>query len=274
MRLGPRLLALVLVLACKRAAPPAPPPSTVVVAPTIDLAPPPDARATPTGLRTKVLNAGTGTEHPEQQDLVEIHYTGWKSDGTQFDDSRSRNAPAQFKVEDAIKGWSEALTLMVVGEKRRIWVPPALAYGEHPGKRAPAGPLVFELELLRIIKRPRPIPPPPDLAAPPARAARTKLGLGYRVLEKGRGAKHPRPDSFVEFHYTTWDAVGHMVETTTQEGDPSKTRVQTAGRVWTDLLSNLVVGEKARFWIPASLAAELGGLRPAAVCDVELLSVR
>src|SRR4051812_38095147 len=75
----------------------------------VDLSPPAGVETSSSGLRSKVLKAGTGKEHPEPQDLVEVHYTGWKMDGTKFDSSRERDAPAQFTVDGAIKGWSEGV---------------------------------------------------------------------------------------------------------------------------------------------------------------------
>jgi peptidylprolyl isomerase len=268
---GTGALALVVVLggACARreAATPARPDASVV-----DLTPPAAAQTTPTGLRTVVLQPGTGREHPEPQDLVEIHYTGWKSDGTKFDSSRDRNAPTQFTVEDAIKGWSEGVRLMVTGEKRRLWVPPALAYGDKPpAGRAPPGPLVFDIELLKILKRPRPLPAPPDLATPPPR--RTKSGLAYKVLTPGSGRAHPRPDSVVEVHYTGWGPDGRMLDSSVVRGQPMRMQLQTAGPGWTEALRVMVVGEKTRFWIPRDLAEKMGAPAPTAVYDVELIAI-
>jgi FKBP-type peptidyl-prolyl cis-trans isomerase len=274
MRLALCACALVLIASCKETPPPPVPPAapTVAVAPKADLSPPADAVATASGLRTKVIKPGTGTEHPQPQDLVEVHVIGWKSDGTVFDDSRQ--APVQFPVGEVIRGWGEGLQLMVTGETRRLWIPSALAYGDHPVAQAPAGPVVLEVELLTIIKRPPPLPAPEDLHTPPPASRRTKLGLVYRVLKKGTGSKHPRPDSQVEFHYTGWAADGKMVDSTVTRADPTKLRLQTAGRVWTEALATMVAGEKARFWIPPALAREMGGSSPVAVYDVELLTVR
>jgi FKBP-type peptidyl-prolyl cis-trans isomerase len=161
---------------------------------------------------------------------------------------------------------------MVVGEKRRLWVPAALAYGDKPGERAPAGPLVFDLELLKIIPRPRPLPPPPDLATPPAQ--RTKSGLASRLLAKGTGKRHPTADSFVEFQYTGWGGDGRMLDSSVVRGQPSRMQLRTAGPAWTEALGLMVAGEKRRFWVAGPLARQMGALSPTAVYDVELVSVR
>jgi FKBP-type peptidyl-prolyl cis-trans isomerase len=111
-------------------------------------APPADAVKTSSGLATRVLKQGTGSRHPGPHDSVTVHYTGWTTDGQMFDSSMARNEPATFNVDGVISGWTEALQLMVEGEKRRIWIPEKLAYAGAPG--APQGMLVFDVELIRI----------------------------------------------------------------------------------------------------------------------------
>ena len=114
-------------------------------------APPADAVKTASGLATKVLAAGTGKEHPGKDDVVTIHYTGWKTDGSMFDSSVARGKPASFPVARVIAGFSEGLQLMVPGEKRRLWIPEPLAY---KGAREPKGMLVFDIELIDIPSSP------------------------------------------------------------------------------------------------------------------------
>jgi FKBP-type peptidyl-prolyl cis-trans isomerase len=111
-------------------------------------APPPGAMVEKDGLATKVLTKGTGTIHPTAMNSVTVNYAGWTTDGKMFDSSYTRGEPATFGVSAVIPGWTEALQLMVEGEKRRIWIPEQLAYKGRPG--APAGMLVFEVELLKI----------------------------------------------------------------------------------------------------------------------------
>ena len=110
-------------------------------------APPSDAEKSSSGLASKMLTAGTGTTHPRASDSVTVHYTGWTTDGTMFDSSVSRGEPSTFPLNGVIRGWTEGLQLMVVGEKRRFWIPENLAYG---GRRPPLGMLVFDVELLAI----------------------------------------------------------------------------------------------------------------------------
>ena len=89
------------------------------------------------------------TPKPTATSQVEVHYSGWTTDGQMFDSSVMRGSPATFPLNRVIPGWTEGVQLMVVGEKRRFWIPVELAYGGRPG--APAGMLVFDVELLEIL---------------------------------------------------------------------------------------------------------------------------
>lgn len=108
-------------------------------------------KVTKSGLQYKVLKSGNGKK-PKKTDVVTTHYTGTFIDGNEFDGSEKRGQPAQFAVNEVIPGWSEALQLMPVGSKWRIYVPSDLAYAEQ-GRPPVIGPntvLVFDLELLSI----------------------------------------------------------------------------------------------------------------------------
>ena len=111
------------------------------------VAPPKDAQRSSSGLASKVLVKGTGSEQPSATSTVTVHYTGWSTDGTMFDSSVVRGQRSTFPLNRVIKGWTEGLQLMVVGEKRRFWIPADLAYGENG--RVP-GMLVFDVELFEI----------------------------------------------------------------------------------------------------------------------------
>src|SRR3954471_12862353 len=166
------------------ATPPAPPPPNPDdIPPPPDVkAPPADAAKTASGLASKVLTPGKGKEKPIAADSVEVHYTGWTTDGRMFDSSVKRGQPARFPLGNVIKGWTEGLQLMVVGEKRRFWIPANLAYGDPALGGRPSGMLVFDVELLKVNKPPE---TPSDVATVPKAAKKTKSGLAYRVLKKG-----------------------------------------------------------------------------------------
>ena len=119
--------------------------------------PPPDVAAPPTsatktasGIAWLIVKPGTGTIHPRATSTVTVHYTGWKTDGEMFDSSLLRGEPAEFPLDGVIKGWTEGVQLMVLGEKRRFWIPGALAYDTDPRPDVPKGTLVFDIELLDI----------------------------------------------------------------------------------------------------------------------------
>jgi peptidylprolyl isomerase len=112
---------------------------------------PKTATKTSSGIAYRVLQKGTGKEHPKATDKVTVHYSGWTTDGKMFDSSVTRGQPTTFGLNQVIPGWTEGVQLMVEGEKTRFWIPGNLAYGDKPSRPgAPAGMLVFDIELLQI----------------------------------------------------------------------------------------------------------------------------
>ena len=110
-----------------------------------------DVVTTASGLQYKVLQAGTGAK-PTANSVVTVHYTGTLPDGTVFDSSVKRGEPATFPVNGVIPGWTEALQIMQIGSKYKLFIPAALAYGKR-GAGQLIGPdqmLIFEVELLDI----------------------------------------------------------------------------------------------------------------------------
>ncbi|MFO7177478.1 MAG: FKBP-type peptidyl-prolyl cis-trans isomerase [Pseudomonadota bacterium] len=259
-----------------QAAPAAAPAPTGIPAPPDVAAPPKDAQKTASGLVTRVLTPGTGNKHPTDSDQVKVHYTGWTKDGKQFDSSVERGQPAVFGVSQVIPGWTEALKLMVAGEKRRIWIPAKLAYGESPRMGAPAGDLTFDVELIEILEPPK---APEDVKAPPASAKRTPSGLAYRVLTPGTGKRHPKATDRVTVHYSGWTTDGKLFDSSVQRGQPTTFALNQVIPGWTEGVQLMVEGEKTRFWIPAKLAYGEKPARPGApagmlVFDIELLQIR
>jgi peptidylprolyl isomerase len=240
---------------------------TVVSAPTDVATPPADAAKTTSGLVTRVLTPGHGKDHPTKNDLVTVHYSGWKTDGSMFDSSVTRGAPSTFPVGRVIAGFSEGLQLMVVGEKRRLWIPETLAY---KGQREPKGMLVFDVELIDIPNR-----APDDVKAPPADVKKTASGLAYRTLKTGVGFRHPRPADQVTVHYTGWTTDGKMFDSSVVQGKPATFGLSNVIPGWTEGVQLMVEGEKTRFWIPEKLAYE-GKRAPYGmlVFDIELLRIQ
>ena len=114
----------------------------------------PGVVTTASGLQYQVIAQGTGPK-PKMEDRVSVNYAGTLLDGTEFDSSYKRNEPAEFVLNQVVPGWSEALQLMPVGSKYRLWIPSKLGYGEAGTPGGPIPPnstLVFELQLLKIAK--------------------------------------------------------------------------------------------------------------------------
>src|SRR5690606_5329496 len=113
----------------------------------------PGVSATDSGLQYQVIEAGDGPK-PAATDTVKVHYTGTLLDGTKFDSSVDRGEPAQFALNAVIPGWTEALQLMPVGAKYKLWIPSELGYGDRgtPGPIGPNQTLVFDVELIEIVQ--------------------------------------------------------------------------------------------------------------------------
>lgn len=109
-------------------------------------------KSTESGLQYEVLTQGQGAI-PKETDHVKVHYTGQLIDGTIFDSSVQRNEPAQFPVNGVISGWVEALQLMPIGSKWRLYIPHELAYGPQGAGASipPYSTLIFDVELLDIL---------------------------------------------------------------------------------------------------------------------------
>ena len=108
-------------------------------------------KETESGLQYLVLQEGTGTEHPKANDKVKVHYHGTMVDGKVFDSSVDRGEPIEFGLNQVIKGWTEGVQLMVVGEKTRFFIPAYLAYGNRSaGSIKPGSALIFDVELVGI----------------------------------------------------------------------------------------------------------------------------
>jgi FKBP-type peptidyl-prolyl cis-trans isomerase len=249
-----------------------PPPQQSVATPPPDVAAPPaNAAKTASGLASRVLTPGTGKTHPGKSDLVTVHYTGWKTDGSMFDSSVLRGKPATFPLDRVIKGWTEGVQLMVEGEKRRFWIPDTLAYKGQPTR--PQGTLVFDVELLSFA--PSPTEAPADVKAAPADAKHTSSGLAYKVVRPGTGTRHPLASNTVTVHYSGWTTDGKLFDSSITRGQPASFGLGDVIKGWTEGVQLMVVGEKTRFWIPETLAyggksAPFGML----VFDIELLEIK
>jgi peptidylprolyl isomerase len=229
---------------------------------------PADATKSPTGLVTKVLKAGSGTDHPAKDEVVVLDYTAWTADGKVFDSTANRGRPNTLVLSRVLPGLGEGVHLMVVGETRRMWIPEALVFKGQKGK--PAGPLVFDVTLLEM-----PMRAPTDVKSPPIDAKQTPSGLFYKALQPGTGQRHPARVDEVTVHYTGWTTDGKMFDSSYTRGEPMTLPLDRTIAGWTEGLGMMVEGEKMRFWIPEKLAykgrqAPYGML----VFDIELIRIR
>ena len=108
---------------------------------------------TNSGLKYRKINGGNG-KHPKATDKVKVHYTGKLIDGTVFDSSVQRGEPITFPLNQVIPGWTEGLQIMDEGSKYMLYIPYDLGYGEQAvGSIPPGSTLIFEVELLEVVKR-------------------------------------------------------------------------------------------------------------------------
>lgn len=247
-------------------------PAKTLPAPEDVAAPPANAGRSASGLAWTILEPATGDEKPGERDKVQVHYTGWTSDGKMFDSSEVRGEPATFGVHQVIKGWTEGLQLMKKGEKRRFWIPADLAYGANPRPGAPAGQLTFDVKLLDIVAAPK---APQDVATPSAGSKKTASGLAYKVLTEGAG-ESPTEKSRVTVHYTGWTKDGKMFDSSLERGQPATFPLSGVIKGWTEGVQLMKKGAKYRFWIPGNLAYGDEPKRPGApsgqlTFDIELI---
>lgn len=247
--------------------------SMTLDAPSNVAAPPASAFRTESGLATCVLAPPRSDIRPRsEQDRVTVHYTGWLSDGERFDSSVERGSPATFGLNRVIPGWTEGVQLMRVGERRRFWIPEALAYRGMQGR--PAGVLVFDVELQAVEQAPETPPVPADVAGPTSAATSTASGLHSQVLVAGQGTTHPTASSRVTVHYTGWTTDGEMFDSSVTRGRPATFPLSGVIAGWTEGVQLMVEGETRRFWIPENLAyaGRAGTPQGALTFDVELIS--
>ena len=153
----------------------------------------------PSGLQYSALATGGTDESPKKGDKVLVHYTGWTTEGKVFDSSRLRGAPAEFAVGQLIAGWNEALVLMHPGDRWKLTIPAALAYGERGAPpRIPANAtLIFDMELIEVTVRSLPFVP--FMNTPESKDL--KSGSRYQPLVQGSGEE---PASSFDYAKIDW----------------------------------------------------------------------
>ena len=238
------------------------------------------------GLEWWVINEGdAGGDSPETNWEVKVHYTGWLEDGTKFDSSVDRGQPAVFPLNRVIKGWTEGVSDMVVGEKRKFRIPAHLAYGSRGRPSIPANStLIFDVELFDIFK---PIdyakvPPMEQLPGDSVTGdiSTSDSGLQWYDITEGEGATPASAASTVEVHYTGWLTDGTKFDSSVDRGQTIEFPLNGVIAGWTEGVGSMKVGGKRKLIIPADLgygAAGAGGVIPGGatlIFDVELVSTK
>ncbi|MDZ4668134.1 MAG: FKBP-type peptidyl-prolyl cis-trans isomerase [bacterium] len=234
---------------------------------------------TTSGLKYKVTELGKGRK-VESGDKVSVHYVGTLPDGTKFDSSRDRNQPFSFKVGagQVIKGWDEGLTLLNIGDKAILTIPPAIGYGDrNMGSIPPNSTLIFDIEVVDAVT--------------PIKAASydvkgkdtltTASGLRYILVQKGSG-EQAAVGKTVDVHYTGYLMDGRTFDSSIERGEPISFPLgqNMVIKGWEEGIALMKVGDKMRLIIPSELgygANGAGGVIPpnaSLIFDVELVNVK
>ncbi|MEM1178503.1 MAG: FKBP-type peptidyl-prolyl cis-trans isomerase [Acidobacteriota bacterium] len=207
--------------------------------------PPDDAEKLPSGLVTQVLTAGTGDKHPDSNDVVQAHFIGRTPDGETFRSTYDAGQPGTFPLDKVFPGWREGIQLMVVGEKRRLWVPAHLAPANPTS--GPKGAVVFDVELLGFFNMPN---PPDSLIRPASDAKSMPSGASVLTVETGTGEEYPGSDDVGVFHFNMWNAKGEMLDSTWARNRPVGIPLDKVIPAFAEAVGDMVVGEHRFIWIP------------------------
>jgi FKBP-type peptidyl-prolyl cis-trans isomerase len=254
-----------------------PRPSGGIVPPADVAGPRPGARRAASGLATKVLTRGQGNKHPQPNDCVKVRYIAWSRTGELAGLSNGDGTPDIQCMRRASPGIAKILATMVVGEQRRAWIPEPLAKSPQADDEAPRprGDLTYDLTLTDIISAP---PTPPRIQGPSARAEKRPSGVAIEMLTKGHGRVHPGAGSHMKLQLAGWTSTGVLFESTTMGGQATSYTMSDLPAGLREALQQLVVGDRARIWLPAPLAY---GTKPRAkgqpagnlVYEVELMGL-
>jgi thimet oligopeptidase len=242
-----------------------------------------DPEKSESGLGWWVIDEGeVGGESPSPSDIVKVHYSGWLEDGTKFDSSVDRGQPAVFPLNRVIPGWTEGVSAMKVGEKRKLRIPANLAYGSRGRPSIPPdSTLIFDVELLDIMDYAK-VPPMEQLPGETVTGdiSTSDSGLQWYDIVEGDGETPENPASTVEVHYTGWLTDGTMFDSSVKRGQTIEFPLNGVIAGWTEGVGSMKVGGKRKLIIPASLgygAAGAGGVIPGGatlIFDVELISTK
>jgi peptidylprolyl isomerase len=240
---------------------------------------PPSSRAerTASGLVHESLSPATSAERAAPHDRVRVRYVGYDSKEREIDNSKGRGPHAELVAGEGFPGFREALQLLRVGEKRRFFIPEELAYKHYPG--SVRGDLIYDIELLEIVRMPAPPAVPEDLAKPADETLfDPELHFVQRTIMRGIGKHKPRGESSgLDVHYTCWNREGERVISTIPQGRPYRAELNKLDLMpgLAEALRTMTVGEKRRLWLPPAKTAhaESPTRGKALVCEIELVAL-
>ena len=226
-----------------------------------------EMQKTKSGLEWGFLKKGREEPAPAADDVVEVHYTGWLTDGTKFDSSRDRGQPASFPVNGVIKGWTEGLQLMTPGARCKFVIPGELAYGAdgRPPKIPANATLVFDVELLKVTAMPK---------FRPATATAQKTlasGVKYEVVKVGTGAQCTEQNG-VAIRFAIWDQEGQLLECSEKQNNFRISGLATKldFPFLNDLIVTCKVGDVLRVEVPQK---EFPNAQKNTVWELELVTI-
>lgn len=225
-----------------------------------------DMKKTESGLEWGILKKGAGGEAPTDADTVEVHYTGWLTDGKKFDSSRDRGQTTKFGVTQVIKGWTEGLKLMTPGMRCKFIIPSDIAYGDagRPPSIPEKATLIFDVELVSVIRMPKMRP------ANDEKQTVLENGIKYELVKAGTG-KAIAEGSGIALRYAIWGAKGQLLDCTEKSGQTFGGTLDTMRWPFIkSLVKELKVGGIVRADVPNELVEQS---QTATVWELELLKV-
>ncbi len=223
--------------------------------------PPVEGTSSVTDLGVEVIEIATGVGPAiTSGDLLEVHYTGWLSDGREFDSSLDRGQTFSFKLDagNVIDGWDDGVAGMAQGGVRRLIIPPELAYGDsgREGSIPPGAELTFDIELVSYTPCVFPDDSPPPVAAD-AETFTTDNGIQVIVIAKGSDEDPTQNGDSVSMNYTGWlTANGAMFDSSHNRCDQFNFVLGNGEviRGWDEGILGMSPGDIRRLIIPADLA--------------------
>ncbi len=235
-------------------------------------APPESAERSASGLAWVVLESGDSElGSPGDEATVLVEYHGWTTDGELLDSTLHRGQPRAFTMSMVIDGFRESFATMVPGERRVIWIPPAMT--ELDGKVTLDETVVFDMKMLSFMSEPD---DREDVMNVPDDAERSETGLAWKVLRPGDGRTHPEKGDTIELVYTIWTGEGEVFDSSYAHARPGRFVLNdTMPAGFNEALLTMVTGEKRLVWIPEELAYGGRADRPQGmlVFEMELLSI-